>query len=211
MSENLHQKAVLELITKDRKIKEAVKRYGMPEDRKLEGGFESLFRMIVGQQISVKAANSVWGKLKDIKVNSVKNLLLSDSKKLNAAGLSKQKISYCKDLAEKIQNGSLNLNELTELSSDEVHRKLTSIKGIGDWTADIYQLFVLCDMSVFPQNDIAIQEGARIFFDLKKRPKPVELIEMSQQWSPLRGAAALVLWQIYRREIHEGSSFSSKD
>ena len=82
------------------------------------------------------------------------------------------------------------------------------MKGIGDWTADIYQLFVLCDMDAFPQADLAIQEGAKRFFKLDSRPSSNDLLEMAEKWVPLRGAAALVLWHIYRVEVHEGSKIS---
>ena len=92
--------------------------------------------------------------------------------------------------------------------SKEAHLNLTKIKGIGDWTADIYQLFVLGDMDAFPQDDLAVQEGAKRFFRLNHRPKGKELLKLAEKWKPLRGAAALVMWQIYRIEIHEGSKFN---
>ena len=206
MYKKIHQKAILDLSSRDRQIKKAVKKYGMPEDRKVDGGFQTLFRMIVGQQISVKAANSVWLKLEKINANDPGNLLNITEKKLKSAGLSKQKINYSKDLASKTVTGELNFSDLGNLSYEEVHKKLTSIKGIGDWTADIYQLFVLCDMDAFPHADIAVQEGARIFFNLNHRPKPEELIKLVETWSPLRGAGALVMWQIYRKEVREGST-----
>ena len=206
MYKNIHQKAILDLCNKDNKIRQAIEKYGMPEDRKIDGGFETLFRMIVGQQISVKAANSVWLKLEKINANNPERLLKLTEKKLKNAGLSKQKINYSKDLASKTISRELNFDDLIKLSNKEVHSKLTSIKGIGDWTADIYQLFVLCDMDAFPYADIAVQEGAKFHFNLENRPKPEELLKLVQEWTPLRGAGALVMWQIYRKEIREGST-----
>ena len=203
-----HQIAVEELSRKDKDIAMAVKKYGMPDDRLTEGGFDTLLRMIIGQQISVKAANAVWSKMIKANVNTPNNILSASDASLKEAGLSRQKISYSRDLAEKINSGLLNLNELENLSSEGAHKKLTQIKGIGDWTADIYQLFVLGDMDAFPQADLAIQEGAKRFFKLDNRPSSNNLLKMAEKWVPLRGAAALVLWHIYRVEVHEGSKIS---
>tara|TARA_B100001248_G_C27301822_1_gene417520 strand:- start:282 stop:908 length:627 start_codon:yes stop_codon:yes gene_type:complete len=208
MSNGPLQKAVLQLSKQDNEINEIIINYGLPNDRMSKGGFETLLRMIVGQQISVIAADAVWAKLKKIKANVAKNFLLSSDDKLREAGLSRQKISYGRDLAENINSGCLNLNELGKLPTKEAHLNLTKIKGIGDWTADIYQLFVLGDMDAFPQDDLAVQEGARRFFKLNQRPKGKELLNLAERWRPLRGAAALVMWQIYRIEIHEGSKFN---
>ena len=199
------QKAVLQLSKQDNEINEIIINYGLPNDKMSKGGFETLLRMIVGQQISVKAADAVWVKLKKINANIAKNFLLSSDNKLREAGLSRQKISYGRDLAENINSGCLNLNELGKLTTKEAHLNLTKIKGIGDWTADIYQLFVLGDMDAFPQDDLAIQEGAKRFFKLNHRPKGKELVKLAERCRPLRCAAALVMWQIYRIEIHEGS------
>ena len=206
MSNITHQDAINKLAKKDNGIKDAINKYGMPKDRMTDGGFETLFRMIIGQQISVKAANSVWGKLKTIGANNFENLLNLSDLKLKEAGLSRQKITYSRDLVQKIKNGSLILEDLTKLSSEDAHKKLTQVKGIGDWTADIYQLFVLGDMDAFPQADLAIQEGARRHFNLEKRPTANELVKIAEKWRPFRGAGALVMWQIYRVEVHEGST-----
>ena len=203
-----HQIAVKELSRKDKDIGIAVKKYGMPDDRITQGGFDTLLRMIIGQQISVKAANAVWGKMVNANVNTLDKILSASDVSLKEAGLSRQKISYCRDLAEKINSGLLNLNEIEHLSSESAHKKLTQVKGIGDWTADIYQLFVLGDMDAFPQADLAIQEGAKRYFKLENRPSSNDLLKMAEKWVPLRGAAALVLWQIYRVEVHEGSKIS---
>jgi DNA-3-methyladenine glycosylase II len=141
-------------------------------------------------------------------VNTVNNILSASDASLKEVGLSRQKISYGRDLAEKINSGLLNLDELKHLSGEDAHKKLTQVKGIGDWTADIYQLFVLGDMNAFPHADLAIQEGAKRFFNLENRPSSNHLLKMAEKWVPLRGAAALVLWQIYRVEVHEGSKIS---
>tara|TARA_B100000686_G_C16576889_1_gene855983 strand:- start:79 stop:705 length:627 start_codon:yes stop_codon:yes gene_type:complete len=206
MNNNTHQVAIKKLADKDKKIKNAIIKYGMPNDRITKGGFETLFKMIVGQQISVKAANSVWEKLKKINANDFKNLLLVSDLKLREAGLSRQKISYSRDLAQKIKNESLVLENLAKLSSEEAHKKLTQVKGIGDWTADVYQLFVLGHMDAFPQADLAVQEGAKRYFQLATRPSANELVRLAEKWRPFRGAGALVMWQIYRVEVREGST-----
>ena len=162
----VHQRAVRKLSKLDKDIALTIKKYGMPNDRITKGGFDTLLRMIVGQQISVKAANSVWNKIVNIKANDPKTILVLSDQKLKEVGLSRQKISYGRDLAYKIKSGLLDLDNLINLSNQEAHKQLTQVKGIGDWTADIYQLFVLGDMDAFPQADLAIQEGAKRFFRL---------------------------------------------
>tara|TARA_A100001011_G_C14153009_1_gene774844 strand:+ start:461 stop:1099 length:639 start_codon:yes stop_codon:yes gene_type:complete len=203
---NILQKGVLTLAKKDHNIKNIIDKYGFPNDKPLNGGFRTLLRMILGQQISVKVADSIWSKIESLRPINEKNILNLPDKTLNDIGLSRQKISYAKDLANKIISKDLVLNDLKKLSSDKAHNKLISVKGIGDWTAEIYRLFVLCDLNSFPKGDIAVQEGARIYFNLKDRPKPNELIELVKFWKPLQGAGALVMWQIYRLEVREGIS-----
>ena len=203
---NVLQKGVLTLTKKDPMIKKIIDNFGFPKDKPLKGGFKTLLRMIIGQQISVKAADSIWSKIAILLPINEKNILNISYKSLNEIGLSKQKISYAKDLANKIVSKELILNDLKNLSSDQAHKKLISVKGIGDWTAEIYRLFVLCDLNSFPKGDIAVQEGARIYFNLKKRPTPNELSELVNIWNPLKGAGALVMWQIYRLEVREGIS-----
>ncbi len=204
----VHQRAVRKLSKLDKDIALTIKKYGMPNDRITKGGFDTLLRMIVGQQISVKAANSVWNKIVNIKANDPETILVLSDQKLKEVGLSRQKISYGRDLAYKIKSGLLDLDNLINLSNQEAHRQLTQVKGIGDWTADIYQLFVLGDMDAFPQADLAIQEGAKRFFRLNERPSPSNLLKLVEKWRPLRGAGALVMWQIYRMEVHEGSKLN---
>ena len=204
----VHQRAVRKLSKLDKDIALTINKYGMPNDRITKGGFDTLLRMIVGQQISVKAANSVWNKIVNIKANDPKTILVLSDQKLKEVGLSRQKISYGRDLAYKIKSGLLDLDNLINLSNQEAHRQLTQVKGIGDWTADIYQLFVLGDMDAFPQADLAIQEGAKRFFRLNERPSPSNLLKLVEKWRPLRGAGALVMWQIYRMEVHEGSKLN---
>ena len=204
----VHQRAVRKLSKLDKDIALTIKKYGMPNDRITKGGFDTLLRMIVGQQISVKAANSVWNKIVNIKANDPKTILVLSDQKLKEVGLSRQKISYGRDLAYKIKSRLLDLDNLINLSNQEAHKQLTQVKGIGDWTADIYQLFVLGDMDAFPQADLAIQEGAKRFFRLNERPSPSNLLKLVEKWRPLRGAGALVMWQIYRMEVHEGSKLN---
>ena len=204
----VHQRAVRKLSKLDKDIALTINKYGMPNDRITKGGFDTLLRMIVGQQISVKAANSVWNKIVNIKANDPKTILVLSDQKLKEVGLSRQKISYGRDLAYKIKSGLLDLDNLINLSNQEAHKQLTQVKGIGDWTADIYQLFVLGDMDAFPQADLAIQEGAKRFFRLNERPSPSNLLKLVEKWRPLRGAGALVMWQIYRMEVHEGSKLN---
>ena len=134
----VHQRAVRKLSKLDKDIALTIKKYGMPNDRITKGGFDTLLRMIVGQQISVKAANSVWNKIVNIKANDPKTILVLSDQKLKEVGLSRQKISYGRDLAYKIKSGLLDLDNLINLSNQEAHRQLTQVKGIGDWLSLIH-------------------------------------------------------------------------
>ena len=167
--------------------------YSMGGTGNIIKGFEKLMNevgieIIKGREVTkiISDGNKVTGiKLDDntnIDANNVNNLLNLSDLKLREAGLSRQKITYSRDLAQKIKNESLVLENLTKLSSEDAHKKLTQVKGIGDWTADIYQLFVLGDMDAFPQADLAIQEGARRYFKLEKRPSANNLVKLAEKW-----------------------------
>jgi DNA-3-methyladenine glycosylase II len=146
---------------------------GLPPMRLREPGFEGLARIIVGQQVSVASADAIWSRFAlAIQPMSVERLRLISDDALRAVGMSRPKIRTFRALAEA---SSLDFAGLTAIADDEVHSALTSISGIGPWTADVYLLFCLGHRDGFAAGDLAIQEAARHAFGLAARPKAAEL------------------------------------
>ncbi len=124
-----------------------------------------------------------------------------DEESLRAAGLSRQKISYVKDLSQKVLSGEVDLESLSDVQDDEVIAVLTKVRGIGVWTAKMYMIFTLGRFDVFAQSDLGLRKGAKWLYNLPKLPKERELAEISQRWKPYRTVAALYLWQVVTRRL----------
>tara|TARA_B100000900_G_scaffold321758_1_gene281026 strand:- start:50 stop:532 length:483 start_codon:yes stop_codon:yes gene_type:complete len=157
-------------------------------------------RIIIGQQISRKAAESIYQKLKEKKITTHKNFLNTDYNDLKNLGLSFRKIMYIKDLAQNIYENKINLNEFKKSSSEVVCNTLIKIKGIGKWTINNYQLFVLEDCDAWPGGDLAVQEAIKNLKNLDVRPDENESNLIAEKWRPFRGSAALLLWHYYSKE-----------
>ena len=190
------------LATIDRDIKSALKTYGPPRDRTEPPGYATLARVIVGQQISTKAAAAVWTRFCAAKYNLSTHAAKASIDALCQHGLSRRKAEYVKGLAEAIENGSLDLDALALMEGPQITKVLVSIRGIGEWTADNYRLFVLADMDAWPYNDLALQEGMKILKKLKTRPDSDTMKKMGEKWKPHRGAGALMLWHVYAQHRH---------
>ncbi|HVL70604.1 MAG TPA: DNA-3-methyladenine glycosylase 2 family protein, partial [Beijerinckiaceae bacterium] len=117
---------------------------------------------------------------------------------LRACGLSAPKIRTLRAVAAAVDSGELPLDRLADLPADEAHALLTTVKGIGPWTADIYLLFCLGHADAFAAGDLALQESARLAYGLPARPSPAELLDLAEAWRPWRGVAAKVLWAHYK-------------
>lgn len=159
-------------------------------------GFDRLFAAIVSQQVSVAAADAIWRKLKAARLTGPRKVLWASEKELRAAGLSRQKVRYAKALAE----AKIDYKALRDAPSDEVIKTLTAVPGIGVWTAEIYAMFSLGRADACASGDLALQEGARILFDLPERPTDKAYREMAEDWRPWRSVAARVLWAYYAHE-----------
>jgi len=194
--------ALLALTRQDRDIAEAVTRYGSPPDRTLAPGFATLARIIIGQQISTKAAASVWARMVAARLDQSAIAASASDENLKQAGLSARKAEYVRGLAMAVETGQLDLAALAHMPGDEASAQLVALKGIGAWTADNYRLFVLLDMDAWPFNDLALQEGMKILKSLDTRPDGRMMAEMGEPWKPYRGAGALMLWHIYARHRH---------
>ena len=184
----------------DDDLKYIINKYNLPDSRKESNTFETLMRIIIGQQISRKAAESIYQKLKEKKITTYKNFLNTDDKYLKNLGLSFRKIIYIKDLAKNIYEKKINLNEFKKSSSEVVYNSLIKIKGIGKWTINNYQLFVLEDCDAWPGGDLAIQEAIKSLKNLDVRPDENEANIIAEKWKPFRGSAALLLWHYYSKK-----------
>ncbi|PIL19316.1 3-methyladenine DNA glycosylase [Puniceibacterium antarcticum] len=159
-------------------------------------GFGQLLQAIISQQVSVASARAIWGKLEMAGMVTAPAILSVNEEDLRALGLSRQKAGYAHALA----GAGLDFDALRGDPTAEVVRKLTAVKGIGIWTAEIYAMFSLGRADVFAPGDLALQEGARLLFDLPERPKDKALRQMAGAWSPWRSVAARILWAYYHVE-----------
>ena len=158
-----------------------------------EDGFEALLNAIVSQQVSVASARAIMARLTDAGLTQEANIRSATDEQLRSCGLSKQKIRYANELAK----ARVDFAELRKLPTSEVVQRLVVIPGIGTWTAEIYAMFSLGRADVFAPGDLALQEAARILFELPARPNEKELRTMAEVWSPWRGVAARILFTYY--------------
>ena len=163
--------------------------------RRREEGFAALLDMIVSQQVSVAAADSIWSKIRVAGYDDPVKLSSASDEQIRACGLSRQKAGYARTLA----TSDIDFAKLRELPDDEVVRCLTELKGIGRWTGEIYAMFSLGRPDVIAAGDLALQESARLLFEMPDRPTETELRVMAVPWAPWRSVGARLLWAFYRK------------
>lgn len=162
--------------------------------RRREAGYSALLRTICAQQLSVASADAVWNRLEAAGAHAPERLLALDEAALRTCGLSGQKIRYARALAE----AGIDYPALAGLPEAEAIAALTAVKGIGVWTAEIYLMFSVGRADVLAAGDLALQESARLLFDLPVRPGEKALRLLAEPWSPWRAVAARILWAYYR-------------
>ncbi len=169
---------------------------GPPPLRRRGDGFEALVSAIVSQQVSVASARAIKARLETADLVTAPQFAAASDAFLRANGLSRQKARYIKALAE----AGIDFAALREAPEDEIVAALTAVPGIGRWTAEIYVMFSLGRADTFAPNDLALQEAARLLFDLSERPKEKPMRTMAEAWSPWRTVAAGMLWHYYHHE-----------
>ena len=179
-----------------------LERHGHPDPRSSEPGATTLLRTIVGQQVSVAAARSMWAKLEAAfgSPPDLARLLAASDEDLRAAGMSRQKAGYIRSLASLVLSGELDLGALPE-DDEEAIALLTKIKGIGRWSAEIYLLFAEGRHDVWPAGDLAVQVEIGRLLGLEGKPSEKQLRELAENWRPHRGAAAVLAWHSYNSEV----------
>ena len=167
---------------------------GGPPLRTRDEGFTALLDMIVSQQLSVASADAIWGRLEAADLVSRNRVLEASDGDFQACGLSRPKIRYARALA----SSDIDFDCLAEQADEDVVSLLTSVKGIGRWTAEIYMMFALGRADVIAAGDLALQESAKLLFALDARPTESDLRQMAERWKPWRAVAARLLWTYYR-------------
>jgi DNA-3-methyladenine glycosylase II len=160
--------------------------------------YGALVRSIVGQQLSTKAARSIYERLTDLfdgRTPSPAELLAADPEDVRSVGLSRPKVSYLRSLAEHVESGELELGRLSELSDEEVSAELTAVKGLGQWSADMFLIFHLGRPDVLPVGDLGIRRAVERAYGLPEMPDAARLTEIGEPWRPHRSLASLYLWR----------------
>lgn len=189
----------------DPRFSAGVATYGHPPLRTAAEGYAALLRAIVGQQVSVYAARSIWDRVAAlVDPMTPERLLTFSDEQLRACGLSNNKVKFARSLALDTAEKRIVFEALPELDDDQVIAVLTQAKGIGRWTAEIYMMFALGRPDVMPTNDLGIIVAAQHFFGLRRRPDPKKLLKMAEAWRPWRTVASLFLWH-YRHNMPDFS------
>jgi DNA-3-methyladenine glycosylase II len=183
----------------DSDVETALLIIGYPKPRIRPQGFETLLSAIVGQQISTQAAAAVMGRVREL----LPRMEASELKKLSTdslrkAGLSGRKTEYAFGLADAIVDGSLDTSALESLGNEDAIRAITTLRGFGEWSAEIYLMFSLQRRDIFPANDLALQIAVQRLKGLEQRPTDKQARLLIEHWSPWRSAGSLFLWHYYR-------------
>jgi DNA-3-methyladenine glycosylase II len=199
-----YEKARRLLMRRDPILGAAIKEIGAcgMADRQRKDHLTALIGAIVSQQLSTKAAATIFGRFLALfpegQLTDAAAVAAFDDATLRGVGLSGQKVGYLRDLSARIADGRLNLDELDRLADEEVIEKLTSVKGFGRWTAEMFLMFRLHRPDVLPVGDLGIVKAVQRLYRLRKRPDPKRLLKIGETWRPYRSVACWYLWQTLR-------------
>lgn len=186
------------LAEKDSDLKYIFQTYGTPPLWKREAKFATLIHIILEQQVSLASALSAFNRLKErVEIITPENVLKLSDAEMKACYFSRQKTVYARELSRAILNGDLNLKNLENLPDAQVKHELKKIKGIGNWTADIYLLMALLRPDVMPKGDLALHIAYKKLKRLEHAPNSDEFQIIAKKWKPFRAVAARLLWHFY--------------
>jgi len=184
----------------DERFDSLIHTFGKPTYIPETNYLKSLIRSIIYQQLSGKSAFAIYnrfiGLFKDSDFPNEKDILTISNETYRSIGLSNQKSTYIKEIAKASKDRQIHLNTFSKLSDEEIRDELIQVKGIGPWTIDMFLMFSLNRMDILPINDLGIQKGFKILFDLKELPHPKFMIENSAIWKPYRTIACWYLWKL---------------
>jgi DNA-3-methyladenine glycosylase II len=193
------QAGLVQLLIGDPRLAPIAEKTGSFDLRRREAGFAGLCAIVCGQQLSTASAAAIRTRLfaafDPFHHDTVRR---ARSDKLKRLGLSENKIKSIREIGKAVARGRIDLTAVGNMDADDAHAALTALHGVGPWTADIYLLFCLGHADAFPAGDLAVQEAARMAFNLRKRPDAKALTKMAEAWRPWRGVAAHLLWAYYR-------------
>jgi 3-methyladenine DNA glycosylase/8-oxoguanine DNA glycosylase len=162
--------------------------------------FASLVRVILSQQLSSKAADTIFGRVESLAARrgglTAPIVARLDAEALRAAGVSRQKIAALYDLADQVASGRLDLDRLSALPDDEVVARITAVKGLGVWSAEMFLMFRLTRLDILPVGDLGIVKGIQVLHGLKRRPAASTMRRLAEPWRPYRSGACWYLWRI---------------
>ena len=194
------EKALAELAAADPDVAAAIDLVGLPPPRNRPQGFETMLAIIISQQISTAAANTILDRVSILMPQITPAALLGiDDQQLRTAGMSYRKIEYARGLARAIRDGSFPIDSLPSMHDREAIATITSLRGFGRWSAEIYLMFCLGRKDIFPGDDLALLLALGRLKRLQARPTAAQARQMVARWSPWRSAGALLLWHYYRR------------
>ena len=195
-----HNIALRHLSHADKRMEKLIDKFGPPNFNLMNNYYESLIRSIVYQQLSGKAASIIYERFLDLFVFDIypepKDILAVSIETLRSSGLSYQKVNYIRDLSEKWQDGTMNLTDIDSMTDEEISSELIKVKGIGQWTADMFLMFTLGRPDVFPFGDLGIQKGVMIITNMNRLPTQKEMERKAIKWQPYRTVAAWYLWKL---------------
>lgn len=200
LSDQIIVRTLNELATRDRRIAQALARSGYPPARCREPTLSTLLRIVIGQQLSVRASAAIYARLEETvngKITSDRLLELGDSM-LRAVGLSARKIEYVRALARATHSGRLDLNVLSTMSDEEAITTLTGIRGLGVWSAQMYLIGALGRIDVWPGSDLGVRTGVQRILQLADRPTSREMDALGETWRPYRSVVALLAWHLVK-------------
>lgn len=201
-----YERARRALMRRDPILGAAIKKIGPcgMADRQRKDHLSALVGSIVSQQLSTKAAATIFGRFTalfpDHHIADAAAIAAIDDATLRGVGLSGQKVSYLRDLSARIVDGRLNLDELDALPDEAVIERLIAVKGFGRWTAEMFLMFRLHRPDILPIDDLGIQNAIQRLYRLRKRPTPKRMMQLGEVWKPYRSVASWYLWQTLRNE-----------
>jgi len=206
MTPSEYEKARRLLMRRDPILGGAIKKIGpcLMADRQRADHLTALVGAIVSQQLSTKAAATIFGRFVALfpegRITDAAGMAALTDQQLRGVGFSSQKVGYLRDLSARITDGRLKLDDLDALPDAEVISELTAVKGFGQWTAEMFLMFRLHRPDVLPAGDLGIMNAIQRVYKLRKRPKPQRILKMGERWKPYRSVASWYLWQTLRNE-----------
>ena len=192
--------AGIDFLKKDKIMQDLIKKFGKPDFKVGQDYFQSLLRSIVFQQLSGKAAQTIYERILNLlpkTTNLCPNEILKlDKDEMRKAGLSFQKINYVRNLADYFENNSFQKKDVESMTDEEISKELIQIKGIGQWTVDMFLMFTLNRADILPYKDLGIQKGIMQILNMKNLPSKKKMENYSRKWKPYRTIACWYLWRI---------------